>query len=274
MAPRPAPCYASRASRASMPVAAAGPRSSFQRRVMNDRESRVIEGAKSGVRFARRLNDAPRRVTEAATRVETAVSFAKATLEKQRGAKSSRRAPRHSVNRAKTILLRKHLHPIAADGLVLFGGLPGIEESLRLPRIKDKPETHLKAAERVRRIAEEHEQEFITQRDYSENFLEKFDGAVQDLETALKVDAGWARAQYTRATRDMKSAITAVRQALDALDARMIESYLDDRDTLRQWRWESRVPAKLGRPKKRKTTRKRPEVPILSMNDERPERAP
>lgn len=67
-------------------------------------------------------------------------------------AKNNRRAPHLSLNRAKTILLRKHLDPIAADGVEMFAGLPGIEESLRLPRIKDVPEKHLAAAERVRQV--------------------------------------------------------------------------------------------------------------------------
>ena len=215
----------------------------------------MIEGAKSGVTFALGLPDAPPRVIEAAKRLETALRSADAAYQEQRDAKSSRRLPSYSVNRAKTILLRKHLQPIASDGLVLLKGLPGVKESVRLPRIKDKPETHLKAAERVRRIAQEHEQEFITQRDYSEDFLEKFDGAVRDLQTANDMDRGWARAQYSRATREMKDEITAVRLALDALDARIIEAYLDDRSTIKSWRWKSRVPVKLGRPKKKKSAR-------------------
>jgi hypothetical protein len=168
----------------------------------------------------------------------------------------SRHAPRGSVNRAKKILLRKHLDPIAADGLEIFVGLPGIEDSLRVPRIKDSPEKHLEAAKRIRRVADEHAEEFITERNYSEDFLEKFDAAVRDLDAAARVERGAARARYTRATEDVKEEIVRVRRAFDVLDTRILEAFLDDRSTLSLWRRSSRVPAKTGRPKKKKSATK------------------
>src|SRR2546423_5998172 len=166
---------------------------------MNNRQSRVTSAAESAVVFVKTLKAPPARVTEAAKRLHTAVRATFNAHVKQLGAKASLNRPRYSVNQAKTILLRKHLDPIAADGLEMLAGLPGIEESLRVPRIKDAPETHLKAAERVRRIAEEHEREFIDERNYGENFLEKFDGAVRDLEAAARVERGARRAKYPKA---------------------------------------------------------------------------
>lgn len=219
---------------------------------MNQRQYRVTRAAESAVIFARGLKDAPVRVTEAGKRLDAAVQDLKDAELTQLNAKNLRRAPHISLNRAKTVLLRKHLDPIAADGLELFAGFPGIEESLRLPRIKDAPEKHLAAAERVRRVAEEHEQEFINDRNYNADFLEKFDQAVRDLEAAANVGPGVARAKYTRTTQDVKDEIARVRRALDTLDTRIREAYLDDESTLKRWRWESRVPAKIGRPKKRK----------------------
>jgi hypothetical protein len=220
---------------------------------MNDRQGRVIGAAKSGVVFVRGLKNPPPRVVAAAARLESAVDNVGAAELKQIGAKVRRKRPRYSVGRAKTILLRKHLDPIAADGLEMFAGIPGLQDSLRVPRIKDPPEQHLKAAERVRRIAEEHQQELIAQRDYSENFLDKFDAAVRDLEAAARVDRGAARAKYTRATELVADEIAALRRAFDALDTRMTEAYLDDPRTLALWRRASRVHAKTGRPKKRKS---------------------
>jgi hypothetical protein len=242
-----------------MPLTAAGPLPCAHGCAMNDRQRRLIEGAKGAVTFALDLKKPPSRVTEAAKRLQAAVLDVGDAEVKQLGARNLRKAPRYSVNRAKKILLRKHLDPIAADGLELFNGLPGIKDNLRVPRIKDAPEQHLEAAKRVRRIAEEHEQEFITERNYGENFLERFDAAVRDLEAASRVDRGLGRAKYTRATEDLKEEIARVRRALDVLDTRMLEAYLDDHSTIKRWRWESRVPAKLGRPKKRK--------PRLKMSD-------
>jgi hypothetical protein len=135
----------------------------------------------------------------------------------------------------------------------MFAGLPGIKDSLKLPRIKDVHEKHLEAAKRIRRVAEEHEQELITECDYDENFLESFDVAVRDLEAAAGVQRGAARAKYTRATEDVKEAIARVRRALNTLDTRIVEAYLGDRQLLKRWRKESRVPPKMGRPKTRRT---------------------
>jgi hypothetical protein len=219
---------------------------------MNNRQERVTVAARSAVGWVRDLEKAPKRVTQAAERLREALDAASATRAKQRHAKDSRRAPRYSISEAKTILLKKHLHPIAADGLVMFAGFPGIEETLKIPRIKDAPDAHLKAAERVRRVAEEHEEEYINGRDYSDNFLEQFDKAVRDLESAARVDKGSARAKYTRATDDMKDQIAAVRRAFDALDTRMVEAYMGDRLILETWRKVSRVKAKTGRPRKKK----------------------
>jgi hypothetical protein len=40
------------------------------------------------------------------------------------------------------------------------------------------------------------------------------------------------------------------------LDTRILEAFLDDRSTLSLWRRTSRVPAKTGRPKKKKSATK------------------
>jgi hypothetical protein len=220
---------------------------------MNNRQERVIAAARKSVGWVRDLKNAPVRVTEAAERLEVALDEASDARQAQIDARNYRKAPILSITAAKTILVKKHLHPIATDGLELFAGLPGIEETLRIPRIKDGPDAHLKAADRVRRVAEEHEQEFINARNYRENFLELFDEAVGDLQAAARVDRGLARAEYSRATMDVKNELTRVRRAFDALDARIIEAYLEDSTLLETWRQVSRVKAKTGRPRKRKS---------------------
>jgi hypothetical protein len=220
---------------------------------MNNRQERVIAAARNGASWVRDLENAPPRVTKAAERLQEALDEVREARREQLEAKNFRSAPRYSVTAAKTILVKKHLHPLATDGLELFAGLPGIEETLRIPRIKDAPDAHLTAAERVRQVAEDHEQEFIDERNYSENFLEQFDKAVEDLRAAARVDRGSARAKYTRATMDLKDEITRVRRAFDALDARMVEAYMKDRTALQLWRQMSRVRPKTGRPRKRKS---------------------
>lgn len=77
--------------------------------------------------------------------------------------------------------------------------------------MKDGPDAHLKAAERVRRMGEEHEQEFIDERNYSENFLEQLDEAVDDLRAAAQVDRGSARAKHSCATKDVEKELTRAR---------------------------------------------------------------
>jgi len=255
MAPWAFSRYASGAVGASSPLTAAGPLSLYRGCAMNDREYRVIDAAKSGISFASSLKPRSPRIAEAAERLKAALREASEADVQQLSARKLRRAPRISLDRAKTILLRKHLDPIVADGLVMFAGLPGIEQDLKLPRSKDGPDLHLKAAERVRRLAVEHEQEFISERNYTQNFLERFDVAVRDLEAAARVERGAARARYTRATAQVKERIKAVRRAFDVLDTRIREAYLDDEAELKLWARASRVPAKTGRPRKRKAAK-------------------
>jgi hypothetical protein len=228
---------------------------------MNDRQYRVVEAGESGVRFVGGLKEPPLRLTEAADRLHVAVSSVHEASQEQIAAKNARAPAGASIQRAKTVLLRKHLHPIAADGLQLFAGLPGIEDALRVPRSKDTPAALLKAAERVRRVAVEHEQEFITQRKYDEDFLEQFDESVQALDLAVRLDKAAARARYTLTTREVKECIGNVRRALDVLDTTMRAVYLDDKKTLALWRHAIRVPARRGRPKKRKTGSRRARTP-------------
>lgn len=224
---------------------------------MNDRQDRLIRAAKSGILFTLNLENPPLRVTEAAKRLQETMREARSAIVKQFSAMKLRGAPHISLKLAKKILLRQHLGPIVADGLEVFAGLPGIKETLRPPRIKDTPEKLIEAAERVARFAETHKQEFIDNRDYSPDFLEQFDVAMRDLESAARADQGAARARYTQATLELKDAIARVRRALDVLDARMHEAYFADRHKLELWRRASRRPAKLGRPKKRKAPVKR-----------------
>ena len=55
----------------------------------------------------------------------------------------------------------------------------------------------------------------------------------------------------------MKDDIARVRRVFDTLDTRMAEAYLDDLTVLQLWRRASRVPEKMGRPKKRKSDGRR-----------------
>jgi hypothetical protein len=247
---------------------------------MNNRDSRLMLAAQSAAGFALRLKDPPARITDAAKRLQAAMKAVGKAAAAQLHAKITLRSPLASANRARKLLLRKHLDPIAADGLEMFAGLPGIEDSLKVPRIKDAPEKYLQAAERIRRVAEEHEREYIKERNYDEDFLEQLDRAVQYLEAATRVDHGAARAMYSRATADVKKQIEALRRAFDALDTRMVGEFLDDDFTLDRWRATSRIPAKTGRPRKRKTGVRRggrlelvsspPEIPSQQRGSEGP----
>jgi hypothetical protein len=219
---------------------------------MNDRQYRVVEAGESGIRFVGNLKEPPLRVTQAAKRLQLAVSSVDMASQNQLAAKNAQRPAAISPKHAKTVLLRKHLRPLAADGLEIFAGLPGMEDTLRVPRSKDTPAALLKAAERTRRVAVEHEDEYIAQRGYSDDFVEQFDRAVHVLRTAAEADQALMRRRYSNATAEVKERIANVRRALDVLDTTMHAVYLEDRRTLSLWRAAIRVPARRGRPKKRR----------------------
>lgn len=230
---------------------------------MKNRDERVIRAGELAVKFlpaletlSLRSKPPSSRIVQATKRLKKAVEAARVAGQCQDHAKKILGAPGKSIRAAKVNLLRQHLDPIVADGLAMLTGLPGIKQSLRLPRIKDAPEKLLEAAERVRRVAEGHAQEFITQYEYGEDFLEQLDAAVQDLKTAVSADPGRARANYSRATSEVTDEIAAVRRAIDALHKRVVAEYLGDETTLELWRNSRRVPAIRGRPTKRRAANK------------------
>lgn len=71
------------------------------------------------------------RVTKAAERLQVAVEHARTAHGAQIAARNARKAPTYSVTTARMIFVKTHLQPIAADGIVLLAGLPGIKETLR-----------------------------------------------------------------------------------------------------------------------------------------------
>jgi hypothetical protein len=227
---------------------------------MNNRQDRLCRAAESSVACARRLRSAHPRVAAAADRLEAAVRVARAASVKQQSAKAARGLPQNSTERAKKILFHKHLVPIAADTVGLLAGtddFESIEADLELPRLKDPPEDLLRAAQRVRRVVSRYEQHYIDRRDYAPDFVEQFDKAASDLRQAAAGDRGAAgRAHYTAATREVQEAVDEVQRCFDSLDARMMETCFDDEALLRDWRKSSRIPGKVGRPKKRKGRQK------------------
>lgn len=216
---------------------------------MNNRQEPLLRAANAAIARATHFAEDHPRIAEAVARLRSAVTAADSAGVAQTLARQSRKSPRYSLSRAKKILFEKHLNPIAADGREMFRGMPGIRETLRLPPIKAKPERHLEAARRIRRIAEEHEREFIDERKYAGDFLARFDAALEDLEAAARADRGAGRQKYTHTTAEVKLAIDAVRDTLDSLDAHVRGEFMDDPVTLGLWRHSARRnPPKTGRP--------------------------
>src|SRR4051812_16658045 len=98
----------------------------LHRCAMNNKQSRLTDAAHTAIIFVLQLRNVSARLVEAAERLREALRVARSAEMKQLRAKNSRTVPRYSVTRAKTILVRKHLHPIAADALEMLAGLPGI----------------------------------------------------------------------------------------------------------------------------------------------------
>lgn len=241
---------------------------------MNNRQERLCRAAESGVTSARQLKPDQPRVTAAAQRLEAAVEAALTASGKQLAARDSRAMPENAAKRAKTLLFQKHLVPIATDGLELLAGVEDVEAvrtALKLPWLKAPAADHLLAAQRVRDVASRYERMFVGSRDYEPDFLVQLDRAVSDLHRAASEGNAAARADYSAATREVKEAVDEVQRCFDALDARVKEACFGDRAALREWRKRSRIPAKVGRPKKRKGKQKPTDEPG---SDEKPRENP
>jgi hypothetical protein len=217
---------------------------------MNDRQARALASGSDALAGARGLKNPPDTVRAAIADLETIVKLATAASIQQLSAELGVGSPRKAIEQAKLALRKKHMVPISSNGKTLLKGYPGIVASLRMPKLKDSAEDHVKAAARFHEVVAPHKAVFIKSKKFNKNFLKELDAAAAAL-ARLAAEPTLGRQRHTQTTSDVRSMVKAVRQAVADLDAQIQAAYFGDRVTLALWRGQKKVKRKVGRPTKR-----------------------
>ena len=158
--------------------------------------------------------------------------------------------PDGGVGRLKLQLRQRHLLPIARRAKLLLKGYPGIEESLRVPHARADVKTHLDATKRIVKAIRPHAPAFHAV-GFQKSFLSDCEQLARTL-AARHASPDTARNRRAIATRSIPETIREAREIIAVIDAHINAEFADDRSLLTQWRAGKRVPARMGRPPRRK----------------------
>jgi len=159
-----------------------------------------------------------------------------------------------SVAALKVQLRKKHLLPISRRAKLLLRGYPGIEESVRIPHKRGSVQMHVDATKRMTKALRPHAREFIAV-GFGKSFLVDCERAARLLKER-DANPDTARSRRSRATRSLPDALRDGRAIIASIDAHVNAELGDDSSILAVWRGAKRVPARMGRPPKR---RRKPE---------------
>jgi hypothetical protein len=154
-----------------------------------------------------------------------------------------------SISQLKSELRRKHLLPIARRAKLLLKGYPGIEESLRVPHARADAAKHVDATKRIVKALRPHAAEF-----HAAGFRKTFLGDCEQVARALaarNANPDTARSRRAIATRSIPETIRDAREIIAVIDAHVNAELGDNRPLMAKWRMSKRVPARMGRPRKR-----------------------
>lgn len=142
-----------------------------------------------------------------------------------------------------------HLLRIRKRGRVLLKGLPGIDESLRVPHDRAPNDDLIAAAKRIADAVRPHAKAFHRAK-FARDFIKRMERAADTLAKAAGAPPD-ARSDRPLATKKLKDAIKDARLVVDSLDGLMAAHYPPRSPELRTWRKAKRVGARIGRPRKR-----------------------
>jgi hypothetical protein len=152
--------------------------------------------------------------------------------------------------KALRISLRKRLLRLSHHAVIWLEGLPGIEEDVRVPHANTTSEKLLEETARILKNLRPHLKTLY------KNGISK--ESVTLIETTAKAlaaklgDGNTVIARRSRATSDIPDAIRKARRIVGVLDDTIKLEFPHENMLQHRWAAAKRIPAKLGRPKKKK----------------------
>jgi hypothetical protein len=171
----------------------------------------------------------------------------------QENATAALRGDGSSVAQLKLRLRKKHLLPITRRAKLLLKGYPGIGETLRVPHKRADVEAHIVATRRIVKALRPHTGEFVAA-GLRKDFLIECERAARALKER-HANPDTARSRRSRATQTLPEALREAREIIAAIDAHVNAELSDDVTLMAVWDASKRVPARLGRPPKRRGDR-------------------
>lgn len=216
---------------------------------MNNRQHRVLHSLEGAVQWLAARKHQGKRIES--LRRELAEAFANLNdlVRRQAGESGLVSLESGSVRRARQELRVKHLAPIVHRGRLLLKGLPGIEESLRMPHVRASNAEWMAASKKILKAVRPHAKAF---RDagFDKDFVAQAERTAKRL-SATSATTDTALSRRAHITHSIPAALRQGRDIVRAID-RILAAEEPDASTLISWRAAIRVPARLGRPRKRR----------------------
>jgi hypothetical protein len=168
---------------------------------------------------------------------------------------------RKNVDQLRSALRERHLLPIAQDAPLLLDGMPGIRDEFRVPPKHGADQDLFGASDRILANASRYKKTFV-EGGWNEDFIDNAREAADTLKVKLS-EVNTDIDRRSRATASLPAAIAKGREIMRSID-RTVLTLLSAKDTsLTVWKSAYRVPKRMGRPRKKKNSRRPPPTDTL-----------
>lgn len=217
---------------------------------MNNRQVRVMRSIEGALQWLDSSKYRSKRIESLRRELAAAFATVHDLHDRQAGESGLVAYEGGNARRARQALRVKHLGPIVHRGRLLLKGLPGIEESLRMPHVRASNAEWARATKRILKAVRPHakafrdagfDKDFIAQ---AERTAKALAGRGNGTETAL--------GRRSHLTHAIPAALRHGRDIVRAID-RVLAAEVTDAAVLVAWHTSTRVGARIGRPRKRRT---------------------
>jgi hypothetical protein len=163
------------------------------------------------------------------------------------GPGSGERSDTIAAKNLRVALRKQHINSMNADGLLYLDGVPGIEDTLRLPPTRVSDQKLVDAAKRIIDGVRPYRDTFI-EHDWTPDFIARAERAVEALEKNMKHPGANAN-RASRARASLPAALRKGRKLIKAITRLVQDELANDVGAQRMWMLAKRIPKTMGRPK-------------------------
>lgn len=222
---------------------------------MNAHQQRVANSIDNSLVSLSNLRAMPPAVAHNYEELRTAFQEVRKHSTEQTIARNTLGVHGRSLAQTRRDLRQKHLLPIVSRGKVLLKGLPGIQDELRLPRVRASDAEWLAAAKRVAKAVRPHRKVFLEAR-FAPDFLQRLDDAARALQVKSRSENAAVERRAVE-TRALAASLRHCRELVASIDSLVMASDDIDPVWLIGWRHSKRIPKRVGRPPRKKAARDR-----------------